>query len=886
MIVTVIVVAMLALVGVALMQSTSADRAASRSAANILRARLAAEAGLADFQAMLARVVASGDFAVVTLDDGANSQITALVKPEANGAVQVRVYPLRSDKNNTTGFLATDAPFNSANILSAVNVGVGSVTNLNQAFLRFGGIDWPAANADALILGAQFVANAVNADGTPSAEFAYVVADDCARLNLAIAGVNYDAGASRAKPLPSEFAGEIAVHGVGPHTLTADEYSKFAQLPDGVRSGVVVPSVFNSTNERKGKAPFYTTHQGQVFDLIPAGYFDDQRMNFTTYADAGRSKYDLNYMATQDANDPTANAYRIADVIAANLPSFRLRDPAFANDAKMPADPELHYNRRISAAIVDYIDADSTPTALTDGEPAGKEAMAYPLQVAERYDWVSTEPVSPTSATITVRQTVFVELWNPYTVQVMGNFKFELETLRQIEPAFASLPQLAGNIAVNMGPNEIKTYLIGSQDVSFLVTGENPLATPLILQQTSSVDINQPKHSNFRAFWNDELFDQTSSYNTILFDGRASGLQKAEQVLMPPNPVWSVNTGQTRKTASGYRSVNDPRQNHINNYVWENRSYANASTRWNGANDWDAAATATHKFETTWAKRDGFRSALNIGGIAGPNMDPTLVPSTYNADIHSHNAPAFVRNQPMDTVAELGHIYDPVHLDDSGVNTYGGEPDSYYSAGGGRTLRVGQPEPANHPTLCCGGQRAMNLLDIFTVRPVGQEADAPRLAGLNVNTAPVDVLAALFYDLQPVSDEGVVAGSKISLEGANNIADAVVNGRPYYSASDMHRFLDELANKRANYSPEIAGIANSTTPNMHDRAREELFRRAYNSLDTKSGAFRYYGLGRALDPAGNILSTVVLEAWVELRAATGNGGNVYLRPVVTQRKFL
>lgn len=180
----------------------------------------------------------------------------------------------------------------------------------------------------------------------------------------------------------------------------------------------------------------------------------------------------------------------------------------------------------------------------------------------------------------------------------------------------------------------------------------------------------------------------------------------------------------------------------------------------------------------------------------------------------------------------------------------------------------------------------MNLLDIFTVRPVGQEADAPRLAGLNVNTAPVDVLAALFYDLQPVSDEGVVAGSKISLEGANNIADAVVNGRPYYSASDMHRFLDELANKRANYSPEIAGIANSTTPNMHDRAREELFRRAYNSLDTKSGAFRYYGLGRALDPAGNILSTVVLEAWVELRAATGNGGNVYLRPVVTQRKFL
>jgi hypothetical protein len=252
----------------------------------------------------------------------------------------------------------------------------------------------------------------------------------------------------------------------------------------------------------------------------------------------------------------------------------------------------------------------------------------------------------------------------------------------------------------------------------------------------------------------------------------------------------------------------------------------------------------------------------------------------------------------MDTIAELGHIYDPVHLDDSGASVSGGNPGSFYSAGGGRTLRIGQPEFTNNSyalTLNASGQRAMNLLDIFTARPAGQATNAPRLAGLNINTAPADVLAAFFFNLQPVADQGIAGGSRISLAGATNIANAVITNRPYYSASDMQRFLNELANKRTNFSPAIAaaaGMSFSPTPNMHDRAREELFRRAYNSLDTKSGAFRFYGVGRALGPSqnpalpGQVLSTVVLEAWVELRAATNSTGQVFLRPVIVQTKFL
>jgi hypothetical protein len=893
---TVIVVAVLAVVAVAFMQSTTVDRLSSRSVANYHRAKLAAESGLADFQATLARVASTNDFAVVTLTNGITN-MTVLVEPRTNG--EVRVFPLFSRSNSATG-LSAASPFNLSGLLAAAG-GAGATTNLNSTFVRLGGTDWPATNADALVLGAQFVASATNTNGTPAAQFAYVVADDCAKLNLGTAGTNY-ANAARTNPLPSAFSGEIAVHSVGPNTLAAADYDKFKAIPEGIRSGIMLPSVFTSTNDRKNKARFYTSHQGQAFDLIPAGYFDDARTVLRAHADAGKFKYDLNRMATNSA-DSRSNAFAIADIIASNLPSFRLRDPSFQKDPNKPSDPELRYNRRIAAAIVDYIDADSKPTAITDGEPAGKEAMAYPFQIAERYDWVSTAPgSSPTSWTVTVRQKLFVELWNPYTVPVSGDFKFELETFREIEPpggAFVPIPKLAASTAVSLQPNEIKVFELGEQNIVFNVTGGNPSSTPSVtplrLQQTSSVDINKPKHSNFKAFWNGDLFDQTSSYDTVLFDERGSGLQGTLRSMTNANrtdrPVWSVNTGQNVTGAGGFNSVADPRQNYINNYVWADSSYTNANTRWNGANNWAATAQPSHKFETTWAARDGVRAALHVGGTASATADPTSAVSTYSAATHSNNAPAFVRNQPMDTVSELGHIYDPVHLNDAGaVTPTGGEPDSAYSSGGGRTLRIGQPEPTNHTTLNVGGQRAMNLLDVFTARPAGQATNAPRSAGLNINTAPVDVLAAFFFNLQPGSDQGITGGNKISLAGATNIATAIVTNRPYYSASDMHRFLNELANKRTNYSPAIAGVGGSSfvpTPNMHDRGREELFRRAYNSLDTKSGAFRYYGVGRALDPSGKVLSTAALEAWVELRAATNaTTGQVFLQPIVTQRKFL
>jgi hypothetical protein len=238
----------------------------------------------------------------------------------------------------------------------------------------------------------------------------------------------------------------------------------------------------------------------------------------------------------------------------------------------------------------------------------------------------------------------------------------------------------------------------------------------------------------------------------------------------------------------------------------------------------------------------------------------------------------------MDTIAELGHIYDPAHLDDAGRMTKGGDPQSWFSSGGGRTLRLGQPE-FDYPSYNVAGQRSYSLLDLFTT-VTGKGDLGERTSGINLNTAPEEVLTSFFYNMAPRSDEGVgSAGAppRLSLEGARNVARSVIANRPYFAASDYHKFTGAL-HLNENFEPAV-GMKPDGSLRMLDRGREEIFRRSYNFMDTKSGAFKFYGVGRALAPDGKVVSEAALEAQVELRAEADAEGNVRLRPVVTQKKF-
>ncbi len=142
----------------------------------------------------------------------------------------------------------------------------------------------------------------------------------------------------------------------------------------------------------------------------------------------------------------------------------------------------------------------------------------------------------------------------------------------------------------------------------------------------------------------------------------------------------------------------------------------------------------------------------------------------------------------------------------------------------------------------------------------------------------------------------------LNLDGAKEIADLIYNSRkshPFFNSSDFWRFVNNPTPNDSNplitplyFSPSFPSItpdSPSDTPktlNVLDRGREEIFRRAYNYLDTKSGAFRFYGIGRALAKNGSVSSQVAIEALIELKASQDSSGNPILTPVVVWKKTL
>jgi hypothetical protein len=923
LVVTLIVLTALVVVAVSMVTVTSIDRTAVASSANAYRAELAAEAGLAQFLAQLGNATRSGDFSVLALSsNSSNATFTALTKfdPDSTSPT-VKIMPFASRENSSAN-LTLSGNITMAGLFSTVdsafpegNRTIDLAALLKPQLEQTGGIEFASTNAPSLMFKCSLANMTTGSNNT--AEFAYVVVDECAKLNLALFGANGSASLSRNETTVEEFPSRLPVAGVGNYTVGQGEFDTFKKLDAGIKSGHIWTSIYPTLDDRAQKNRFYSFHKGELVDFIPYGY--SANGTWIKYQDGGKPKFDLNQMATASGNS-TSNAEKIAAVISRNLKNFYKRDPSFENEQrrpaasarKVPSKPTLLYNERIAAAIVDYIDPDSIPTGVSDDALAGKEQTPYLMQIAERYIWKS-DVLTRTGYDITLEQRVFIQLWNPYTQNATGSLRFELENFREfvgnprgLSDAPSKIPKMSETLTVNLKPNEIRAFELGFQDI--LVKAENREVKADAT--TSGDELGSPEHTKFRVFWNGNLFDQTASYNENLFP-KASGLSKPELAVGPANsadnPKWSVNLSQTTFSEGGIRrALGDPRQNQISNYTWRNQDYDSGDLRWNGRSIYGASGRTTQRYEETWVNRDPMRAPLHDGSKPPTPetlpTDPRLVSGylTKNGD----DAPFYLPNANMTTVAELGHIYDPAHLDDNGNP---GEsttpPNSHYAFGGARSLRIGQPE-FDYPTYNTAGQRAVSLLDIFTANST--DKNVKRQAGVNLNTAPVEVLTNMFLNLAQTADKGQKPATgnhySLSLDGAKKIAENIVKKRetegPFFHSSDFWR-LGEVFNSAANFSPAFPTIASDRPKvakpmNVLDRGREEIFRRAYNFLETKSGAFRFYGVGRSLAKNGSITSQVAIEALVELKVNVDSSGepirdsngNPTLTPSVIWKKKL
>ena len=883
---TLFVLVVLSTIVMAFMTSMSLERKIAGSMKNKFQAELAAEAGVDMISGAIATAIGTNaGFIVLSTNNNPATHPIFYIQTGTNYSAS-NVLPLISgnltnylstrtvDPAALTNYLAETTNTNSSNTINVNKMSSGYRIIANSGFTNF--------NSPWIYI--------TNSSGNTNMRVAFFVIDEQSKLNLAQHGWSTNtnrAGWSNAPRLvPISLPGSTNLLDTNSDFIFASTANKESFLHNSAQ-------IFTNRADFEAKKHLYTYVTGPSQDFIPRG-FTNTNGTFSNYAQANLPKWNINDCATNTNFGMTAaiRASNIANIINTNLPNFAKRDIAMSNGL---GGNYFRYLERISASIVDYIDSDAQVTILLDasplGEPAGKELAPLITCLAELYNWVS-ESGAGTSWTNQITQTVFVQVWNPYQTNISGNLTFELSSFRPIDMPGAILSNMVtntGSSAIALRPNEFKVYQLGIATNTVVSTVQASANTTNYPKMTNSQSANilSPLHSRFEANWNGVLFDRTPNLATNFFDPLAPGLPKdavgGNSTLISLNGVTnrysinypSIGSDPSSLTTPGYRAVADPRQNFIAAYNWESSSQANSGVLWNGRNNLAISSGAPQDYSTTWSARDLIRTSPTLGTLVNLNTNTPTNASSPWTTADATNAPFYLRNGKMESIGELGNIYDPAQLNDVGFSTSGGGPTSWYVSGGGRTLRMGMPE-FDYPNTNFGktsderlapnwnspGYRSTHLLDLFTIAQTNSSGVPTNAPKININTASQDVLTALFYNLSQDADLAFT-NSILTSNAASNLASLVISNRPFYNLSDLYKITPQLLTP-TNYSPTLGAISSTNMAAINDAGREQLLSSFLELVDTQSRNFKVIAIGQALGPKGNVLSEALHEVAIIL----------------------
>jgi len=871
LILTLAILTMVTIGVVAMFSSVSMNARTGAAYANKLAADNAARAGVEEAMALL-RWVGETDpaYSVFAIPDGAD---------EGGMVTVVRAVEVAEDPGDPPRYWWL--PLTSWDLVVAEEPFVTSDAELGDDYAEhFGDGLFDSVESGFVMQDVQYPApvripmrSVVDANGRETTRYGFMVLDAQARLNP-----RFHLGDSRGRN--EDFATdarEVPIYlGMGdlPENLLTD--AEQARLTHGGARFVsfgAYGDLFDTPARRNRFAPFLGIYFAPEIDRIPGGY-----------ADGGAPKYSINDLATNPAyGDATERAENIAQIIDRNLPRFKERDRSLSGVHR------IRYLNRLAASIVDYIDETTVATAVNGGESAGKGLVPYPTVVAEQY-----QRTAMTTTSTTIQNRVYVQLWNPHTREIpAGRMRIEIEDRQEVRFGTGIVTPF------NDYYEEVDTPVIRPNE--FLVV-ELPVRSqtwttpdPVVVGSTTQANnphwfnTNANNHVPFRFYWNGALVDM--SRRSPVAPGVANaGIQKFAKTMSDLGMHYQVGLIPTQfgiALPAERRFVGDPRGNYLTNYVWTTLSSDNAyrnNVHWNGRQM--DTSPRYQDFRQAWAGRDHVRANGLFGNSAGNiNTTPIVVASSYTVAAEAPNAPFYVRKGQMRSIGELGNIYDPAQVDDLGNSPSGGTPSSIYVAGGGRTLRFGRPESAYWNS---DHERAALLLDLFTTHPARtiNGEDYPVAFGrINLNTAPLEVLQALFYNIAIVSDEGAIATAidppAVSAAGALQLANAIVDARPFHRMSDLHRLFGAM-DDHALYSPAINPIPSAQPPDVMDRAREELFRKSVNAMTVSSANFLVLAVGQQISPSGRVVSQSVREVVVGMEL---NDAGIP-EPVVQQNKIL
>ena len=886
---------LLSLLLLSLLHSVRMERASSSASASEEQARLAAESGTVAARALLSLAGSGHPAFLVGLHDCEDSAGLArlLVAGATNLTSEAQLLPLFScDLKLLESYPQLPNGLLESILRKRLSTNPAETVDLNASDLRGhhdnaayqGGLIAPNGSYPALWQALR------DSNGRALGRYAFILTDESARLNPAL-----HLGNPRNDPMDWDHgAGELPLGNGTSFLPDEDESLAMRRMASNVLTEGSYEAAFADRSDYREKRFLLTRDQCREPDLIPPGL-----------PEGGLPKYNLNDLATNPVwgSTPYARAEFIASVIDRNLPLFKLRDPSLSAKGD---DPAL-YLRRLACSLVDYISGEAGPTGPPGGEPSGRDLVPYVTQIAERITRTAL-----TSNSVTIESRFYAEVWNPTTSTIPSGGVPRLLIGNRARVLFGTglpLPfrdyDVSGSAQPALRPNEL-TVVAFDPVVQTWVSAEPTLKPPSWANGPAG-NADPLHHQTFEFFWNGRLVD-LSRRPPISPGTAAGGLSHLAQTLQDGTPRWQCLTIPTWSSSADqgeqsdgadeaiqpgkYRFVGDPRANFLTAYTWSVATNYVSKTLWKGINP---ASIFGRGFVMdplhTWTRRD--QVPVNPPGGVAPSsaaQSPDMIPSPYLAGGTGSLAPFVIRKGPMLSLGELGNVFDPAQADDLGNAPLAGSPKSRFCSGGGRTLRIGQPEfhvqdPAADWDL--PGKRAVELLDLFTLADQGRQpgigtsfTNSGIPGRINVNTASHAVLTTLFYGIQVASDSRF-SNSVIGSKAADQLATLLEEHRPYGKLSDL-RILTPLLCDADTFTPPLSvNLPGSSPPlaDVFDRAREEAFGKFIGHCVVQSRTFRIVVLGEALDRSGRTTGRAIGEGIIRLAPDTSGRLITELRDV-------
>lgn len=885
------VLALLTLLLVSMLHGIRMERKTASASAAEVQARLAADSGVAAAMTRLQTCARGYPAFLVGLRndpdaDPARETAPALVAGASNLTSASQMIPLFScDPKPLASWPKLPSDYLPSQLALRLSTNPNETTDLNDPSLEnheTNGTETNMPRGGLLAAEGRFPAlwqYLRDADGKVVGRYAYVLTDESARLNPSL-----HRGMARTDPTDwDKGPGSLPMTNASATLFTGEE-------ADGLRGEADLPTTGSLERAFPDPDSFGEKHHHLTLDpcllpeLIPPGL-----------PEAGFPKYNLNDLATNPAwgATPYARATNIAGVIDRNLSNFKFRDPSLSSrQAGL-------YLIRLACSIVDYISPSPGATGPAPDEPLGRDLAPYVTQIAELCTRTSL-----TETNVTVESRFFAEIWNPTTSVIPAGGiatlsitnRARLRFGRGIEFPFRDYRENSPPLPV-IRPNEFLVVAFPPENQ----TWESPVPTKDPPQWEAGPDgnANGNSHQAFALSWNGRTVDG-SRREGISPGDVAGGLGHLRQTLDTPIPrwqcmtipTWSANSdGKGEPTEAdealqpgSYRFVGDPRATFLTAYKWNPVTNYPAKTLWAGINP---AGIMGRGFvldpAATWIRRDRVPvDPVSGNPPSGALQTPDGIPSSYGSDRAGTVAPFVMRKGPMASLAELGNIFDPAQADDAGEAPKAGSPKAtVFCSGGGRTLRIGQPEfhsDTRKYDWDVPGKRAVELIDLFTLRDRGRlppgspKLPDPGIPGrINVNTAPREVLETLFTGVAVTSD-GRFTNSRISTKGVEELAALLEKNRPFSRLSDLRVLTTNLVNAET-YVPRLSkNVPGSSPPiaDVFDRAREEAFGKIIGHCAVQSRSFRIVVVGEALDRSGKTSARSCMEGVLHLSPdATG-----------------